>query len=147
MKGRPQRRPKHGYLYLIEVRDKNPWLHKIGITQNPPARFESLGDDNNGHNIVLQCIYVQGYEEKEKWLLDFFKGRGYDYKPFKGNGSSEVFRLTWLDLAIVDTAMRWWELMDDWRARAARNVIVTGFIVWALYRLFPWAPGLIIENL
>lgn len=129
------------------MRAGNPWLHKIGITQNPPARFESLSEDNNGHNIVLQCIYVQGYEEKEKWLLNFFTGRGYDYKPLKGNGSSEVFRLTWLDLAIVDTAMRWWQLMDDWRARTARNVIVTGSILYGLYRLFPWAPGLIIENL
>ncbi len=144
---RAKKRPKHGHIYLVMVQDGFSQLHKVGITQNPEARFESLNDAVNGRLVVLNCIYVARYEEKEAYLLNFFKGRGYDFKPLKGNGSSEVFRLTWLDLAIVDTAMRWWELMDDWRARLARNVIVSGFIVWALYRLFPWAPGLIIENL
>jgi len=146
MKGRIKK-PKHGYIYLIQVRKGNPWLHKIGITQNPPARFESLNDANAGQNIVLQYIYVARYEEKEAWLLNFCKGRGYEYKPFAGNGSTEVFRLTWLDLAIVDSAMRWWELMDDWRARTVWNLIVVFGVLYVIYRVFPWIPGLIFESL
>ncbi len=144
---RAKKRPKHGHIYLVMVQDGFDQLHKIGITQNPEARFESLNDAVNGRLVVLNCIYVARYEEKEAYLLNFFKGRGYDYKPLKGNGSSEVFRLTWLDLAIVDTAMRWWELMDDWRIRLAWYGIVFFACGYGLYRLFPWAPGLILENL
>lgn len=147
MKAGEKKRPKHGYLYLIQVRDSFPELHKIGITQNPPARFESLNDANAGNDRVLQVIYVAGYEEKESYLKDFFSNRAYDYKPLKGNGSTEVFHLTWLDLAIADTAMRWWQLMDDWRIWLAWHLFVFSACVYGLYRLFPWAPRLIIESL
>lgn len=142
-----RKRPKHGYLYFVQVRDSLPELHKIGITQNPEARFESLNEAVNGHLVVLNCIYVAGYEEKEAYLLDFLKGRGYDFKPLKGNGSSEVFAMTWVDLMIVDTSMRWWQLMDDWRFRLAWNLIVIFACAYGLYRLFPWAPRLIINSL
>lgn len=142
-----QKRPKHGYMYLVKVRDANPELHKIGITQNPEARFDSLNKAINGHLVILNCIYVARYKEKEDYFLDFLKGREYDFKPLEGNGSSEVFDMTWLDLLIVDSAMRWWRLMDDWRVRLAWYVIVFSALAYGLYRLFPWAPRLIIDSL
>lgn len=142
-----KKRPKHSYLYFVQVRDSFPELYKIGVTQNPPARFESLNEAVNGHMVVLNCVYVAGYEEKEAYLLDFLKGRGYDFKPLKGNGSSEVFAMTWVDLAIVDSCLRWWALMDDWRIWLAWKLIVFSACAYGLYRLFPWAPKMIIENL
>lgn len=147
MQQRPQKRPKHGYLYLIQVRDGWPELHKIGITQNPPKRFESLSDDNNGHNRILRVIYVAGYKQKEARLKDFFSNRAYKYEPLRGNGSTEVFNLTWLDLAIVVCSMEWWALMDKTGFRLTWYAIITAATLGILYYLFPWAPGLIIENL
>ena len=144
MKAGERKKPKHGYLYLVQVRDSFPELHKIGVTQNPAARFDNLNEALNGHLVVLRCIYVAGYEAKEAYLLDFLKGRGYDYKPLSGNGSSEVFQMTWLDLAIVDISMRWWELMDDWRLWAAWHLILFTACGYGLYKLFPWVFDLIL---
>jgi hypothetical protein len=147
MQQRPQKRPKHGYLYFVRVRDSWPELHKIGITQTPKARFENLNEAVNGYLVVLNCIYVAGYEEKEAYLLDYLKGRGYDFKPLKGNGSTEVFWMTWVDQMIVDSCLRWWQLMDDTRIRLAWYAIITGTALGILYYLFPWAPELIFESL
>lgn len=141
------KRPQHGYLYLIEVRPSRPWLHKVGITQNPSARFLSFDDDNPGGNKVLRVIYVRGYETKEAWIKGYFSNRAYRFHPFRGNGSTEVFRFTWLDLAIITCSMEWWALMDDWRAQLAWYGIVIFGCLYGLYRLFPWAPQLIFESL
>lgn len=143
MKADNRKRPQHGYLYLIQVRDSFPELHKIGITQNPGARFGHLNDDNAGRNTILRVIYVRGYEKKEAWIKDYFSNRAYYFHPFRDNGATEVFRFTWLDLAIVDTTMRWWQLMDDWRFRLAWYVIVFMACAYSLYRLFPWVFDLI----
>ena len=140
-------RPNHGYLYLIEVRRSRPWLHKVGITQNPSARFFSFDEANPKGNVLLNVIYVRGYEKKEAWIKDYFSNRAYYFHPFRDNGATEVFRFTWLDLAIVDSCLRWWQLMDDWRFRIAWYAIVFSVCAYGFYRLFPWAPRLIIDSL
>lgn len=132
-----KKKPKHGYLYLIEVRPRRPWLHKIGITQNPSARFESIGESNGDPAKVLRVVYVKGYERHEAKIKDYFSNRQYVYHPLKGNGSTEVFRFTWLDLAIITIYMEWLVLMEDWR-------IVTGLYLIALlalaYGIYSWSP-------
>lgn len=139
-----KKKPNHGYLYLIQVRDRIPWLHKVGITQNPSARFGHLNDDNAGQNILLRVIYVKGYEKKEAWIKDYFSNRAYYYHPFRQNGATEVFHFTWLDLAIITCALEWWALMDDWRIWLAWHLILFTACVYGFYCLFPWVFGRIV---
>jgi hypothetical protein len=133
-----RKKPQHGYLYLIEVRRSRPWLHKVGITQNPNARFFSFDEANPRSNVVLRVIYVKGYEAKESWIKDYFSNRAYFFHPFRDNGATEVFRFTWLDLAIITIKMEWWALMDDWRIWAAWHLIIFIVFGYGLFRLFPW---------
>lgn len=144
MKVSPKKRPNHGYLYLIQVRARRPWLHKVGITQNPGARFEHLNDDNAGDNTLLKVIYVRGYERKEAWIKDYFSNRAYYYHPFRQNGATEVFHFTWLDLAIIDTKMRWWELMDDWRFALTWYILIAAACIYGIFSMMPWLFDLFI---
>lgn len=147
MNSSAKRKPKHGCLYLVEVRKRNPWLHKVGITQNTAARFESLNDANAGRNVVLRVIYVKGYEKKEAWIKDYFSNRAYYYHPFRANGATEVFHFTWLDLAIITCAMEWWALMDDWRIWLAWHLFVFSAFGYGIYWLFPGAFKYLISQL
>lgn len=141
-----KKRPQHGYLYLIQVHPKRPWLHKIGITQNPLKRFESLNDDNDGRNKLLRVIYVKGYERYEAWIKEYFSNRAYEYHPLKGNGSTEVFRFTMLDLAIITLAMEWWALLDRWYVALAWNVAKIAALALVLEIFFPGIWEVLIQQ-
>lgn len=131
----------NGYLYLIEVRPKRPWLHKIGITQNPTFRFESLSESNGKGVKLLRVIYVRKYEEREAWIKDYFSNRQVFYHPLKGNGATEVFRFTMLDLAIITLSMEYWALMEDWRVRSGLWFAGLASFLIAFYL---WAPDLFV---
>lgn len=141
-----KKKPQHGYLYLIQVHPSRPWLHKIGITQKPQKRFDSLNEDNDGRNKLLRVIYVKGYERYEAWIKDYFSSRAYEYHPLKGNGSTEVFRFTWLDLAIITLAMEWWALMDRWYFRLAWGAVKLSAIAYAFHLLFPGIWQVLIQQ-
>lgn len=130
---------RNGYLYLIEVRPRSPWLHKIGVTQNPRARFDSLGESNGAPPKVLRVIYVRDYERHEAYLKDYFSNRRVFYHPLKGNGATEVFRFTMLDLAILSLYMEWYNLWEDWRFRAGLYAAaVVGFLIC----FYAWSPDM-----
>lgn len=124
---------KKGFLYLLEVHPRRPWLHKVGITQNPPARFESLSE--NSPIRLLRVIHVRNYEKREAWLKDYFSNRAVYFHPLRGNGATEVFRFTWLDLAIVTLSMEWWALKEDPRVRFGLALFYTLAPPLALYAL------------
>jgi hypothetical protein len=130
----------------MQVRPARPCLHKIGITQKPSRRFESLNDDNSGKNRVMRVIYVKGYEEKEAWVKNYFSNRAYFYHPLRGNGATEVFRFTWLDLAIITLSMEWWAIMDDWKASLVWSALKLGAVWLGIEYLFPGITGVLIEE-
>lgn len=127
---------KKGFLYLLEVHPRRPWLHKVGITQNPPARFESLSE--NSPIRLLRVIHVRNYEKREAWIKDYFSNRAVYFHPLRGNGATEVFRFTWLDLAIITLSMEWWALKEDPRVRAALALFYILAPLVGLYALDDW---------
>lgn len=136
-------RVTRGYLYLIRV-SRWPELHKVGITQNPTGRFLSFEDSNPKGNRLLRIIYVKGYDRKEEWIKDYFSNRAKFFHPFRDNGATEVFRFTWLDLAIVTTCMEWWALMDNWKFRLGWYLTLTLAPVVAISIWAPWVIDLIV---
>lgn len=136
-------------LYLVRV-SLRPELHKIGISSNTNLRFESFEEDNPKKNTVLKVIVIRNARKHEAFLLDYFSNRARYYEPLSGNGATEVFALTWLDLAICILYMWRVDLLQRWKVRALLFVLVfltfTGgfyyldpdFAVWAFKKLWLW---------
>lgn len=121
------------YLYLVRV-CLHPELHKIGISSNTVFRFESFEEDNPGKNTVLKIIYIRNAEKHEDFLLDYFSNRARRYAPLEGNGSTEVFALTWLDLAICILYMERVRILQNRKVQALLFVaILTTFIGGLFY--------------
>jgi hypothetical protein len=123
-------------LYLVQV-SKHPELHKIGITSNPNFRFESFEEDNPGKNITLKVIYIKNNLKHETFLKDYFSNRAVYYTPLAGNGATEVFRLTWLDLAICVLYMEKVRLMQNWKVQGLLFIGIPITFIAGLYYLDP----------
>ena len=87
------------YLYLIQLPGDRV---KIGITRNPPARLRSIDKATDGYREeIWRIVRIFRAYEYEQWLHDLFSDKIRFFRPLKGNGGTEVFRLTWLEMILL----------------------------------------------
>lgn len=79
-------------------------------------------------------VKVRNCEKHEAYLHDFFAGKERYFEPLRGNGATEVFRLTWLDLAICILYMHRIRILQDRRVQGLLFVIFWATFIVLLYR-------------
>jgi hypothetical protein len=109
---------KKEYLYFIQV---GPRLYKIGITKKLNKRFKSISEDTEGfEDVLIAAVRIRRAYQNEQRLHDKWGDKNEYMEDLQGNGGTEVFKLTWLDVLFIKLELYYIKIMQ----------VLTVFFLW-----------------